>query len=267
MPEGFELCPTADGSVTLRTSGGAGKSPGDTYHSTRGAIGEARHVFIDAGFLFSTRGLPVIASEARQSRPDCFEALATPLRILEMGFGTGLNAWLTLLEAESRGVSVDYTGVELHPVPTDIAARLGYTHDPRFMALHEAPWGEWCAPANSPPCKGGVAAGTADGVVTTISPGFRLRKFHGPITDFLTRPDLRDNFNIVYWDAFSPDTQPELWSADLFAQVFNATAPGGTLVTYSAKGDVKRALRAAGFTVERLPGALGKRHMVRAARI
>ena len=209
---------TEDGSATLR-------SPlhGDTYHSLRGAVGEARHVFIESGFQHTT---------------------ADPIRVLEMGFGTGLNAWLTLLEAERTKRAVDYTAVELHPVPSEVAERLGYTADPRFISLHTAPWNERCEPSD----------------------GFSLRKIHAPISAFFAESRLSAVFNIVYWDAFAPDTQPELWTAELFGRVFKATAPGGMLVTYSSKGDVRRALEAVGFEVERLPGALGKRHMLRATK-
>jgi tRNA U34 5-methylaminomethyl-2-thiouridine-forming methyltransferase MnmC len=217
---------TADGSATLR-------SPlhGDTYHSLRGAVGEARHVFIEAGFLAQEHNQSDFSSELPLSR-----------KILEMGFGTGLNAWLTLEEAARTGGRIEYTAVELYPVPVEVAARLNYTADPRFMALHAAPWGEWTEPAE----------------------GFRLRKLQGAMGDILDRSEFSATFDLVYWDAFAPDTQPELWTAELFARVFETTAPGGVLVTYSSKGDVRRALRAAGFAVERLPGALGKRHMLRA---
>lgn len=212
----FEI--TADGSATLR-------SPihGDTYHSLRGAVGEARHVFVEAGFS---------------------QSVANPVRVLEMGFGTGLNAWLTLVEAERSGVAVEYTGVEFYPVPHDVAAALNYTGNGRFAALHTAPWGVW----------------------TEQSKGFRLRKLQGAMAEIFVETDFSAIFDVVYWDAFAPDTQPELWTAEIFELVHKATAPGGALVTYSSKGDVRRALQAVGFTVEKLSGALGKRHMLRATK-
>lgn len=206
---------TEDGSATLR-------SPlcGDTYHSTRGAVGESRHVFIENGFL---------------------QTGCDPVRILEAGFGTGLNAWLTYLEAARQGRTVEYTAVELYPVPEDVAAKLNYTDDPHFGAMHRAEWG----------------AGT------TIANHFRLLKLNVD----LTLAEFSGNFDLVYYDAFAPDTQPELWTQEVFDKIFRAMAEGGTLVTYSAKGDVKRALRAAGFEVTRLPGALGKRHMLKGRNI
>lgn len=203
---------TADGSDTLRHP-----VTGDTYHSLRGALGESLHVFIDSGL-----------SAVKKST----------ISVLEVGFGSGLNAWLTLEYAERRGITVEYTGVELYPVDIATASRLTYTDDPLFMELHESPW-EVPAPITS--------------YFTLIKTG----------TDFAAT-EFNRTFDIVYFDAFAPDTQPELWTADIFSKLHNAINPGGILVTYSAKGSVKRALREAGFEVERLPGALGKRHMLRA---
>lgn len=202
---------TEDGSATLR-------SPlhGDFYHSRRGAVGESRHVFVEAGFT---------------------ACHSNPVRILEAGFGTGLNAWLTLLEALRRGRAVEYTAVELYPVPADIAAELGYTDDKRFMAMHHAVWG----------CE------------VRITEGFRLTKLNSD----LTNPEISGIFDLVYYDAFAPETQPEMWRPEIFAKIHSIMSPGGVFVTYSAKGDVRRALQSAGFAVEKLPGALGKRHMLR----
>jgi hypothetical protein len=250
---------TDDGSATLR-------SPlhGDTYHSLRGAVGEARHVFIEAGFLAREHNCQSDFSSERElcdavegvcegaysnvcDRVDSeIKEAELPLsrKILEMGFGTGLNAWLTLEAAERTGRRVEYTAVELYPVPVEIASRLDYTSDPRFAALHAAPWDEWTEPAE----------------------GFRLLKLHGDVAGVLAKSDFSAIFDLVYWDAFAPDTQPGLWTEEIFARVFEATAPGGVLVTYSSKGDVRRALQAAGFAVERLPGALGKRHMLKAVK-
>jgi len=210
---------TADGSPTLRSA-----IHGDTYHSVRGAVGEAQHVFIEAGFL-----------EACKIRE------AEPVRVFEMGFGSGLNAWLTLAEAERAGRRVEYTSVELYPVPEDVTDRLHYTADHRFAALHRAPWGEpvW------------------------ISDGFGLLKLHGD----LATAKFSGDFDVIYYDAFAPETQPELWTTAVFKCLFEAMSSGAILVTYSAKGDVRRALQSAGFTVEKLPGALGKRHMLRSRKI
>ena len=120
------------------------------------------------------------------------------------------------------------------------AAQLSYGADRLFMALHEAPWN----------------------VPARITERFRIRKVETSLQDY----EFDTTFDLVYFDAFAPDTQPELWTADVFRRIFDILSEGGLLVTYSAKGTVKRNLREAGFDVKRLPGALGKRHMVRAVR-
>ncbi len=209
--------PTDDGSATLRHP-----LLGDTYHSLRGATGEAAHVYI-------ANGLATLPLER--------------IRILEMGFGSGLNAWLSLNYGRRHGLTIDYRAIERYPVDPDTAARLGYTDDPLFDALHRAPWN----------------------VPVAITDRFRLTKYDAD----LTAPDgawETGGYDLVYFDAFAPDTQPELWSEALFRRIYARLAEGGILVTYSAKGCVKQALRAAGFEVRRLPGALGKHHMVRAAK-
>lgn len=226
---------TDDGSPTLRSA-----FCGDTYHSVRGAVGEARHVFIEAGFseaLDVTSQQPPRIAGTPPRRGEGFP----PVRVFEMGFGSGLNAWLTLEEADRAGRQVEYTAVELYPVPEDVAERLHYTSDPGFAAMHRAPWGEWAQ----------------------VSQGFRLLKLH----DDLVRIKFSSVFDVIYYDAFAPETQPELWTVQIFERIFETMSPGAILVTYSAKGDVRRALQSAGFTVEKLPGALGKRHMLRAKKL
>lgn len=206
--------PTEDGASTLR-------HPlfGDTYHSLHGAMAEALHVFIENGL----KRCPL-----------------SHVRILEAGFGSGLNAWLTLREAEREKRTIDYTAVEAYPVALETIEQLHYTDDPRFLSLHQAPWG----------------------TETTVTPCFHLEKRAENLLAFQTGT----MFDLIYFDAFAPDTQPELWTEELFRKLFGWTAPGGALVTYSAKGSVKQALREAGYEVKRLPGAPGKRHMVRAVR-
>ncbi|MDR2936363.1 MAG: tRNA (5-methylaminomethyl-2-thiouridine)(34)-methyltransferase MnmD [Rikenellaceae bacterium] len=208
-----------DGSHTLRHP-----RLGDTYHSTRGAVGEAQHVFIDAGF----NHIP-----------------GPEKRIFEMGFGSGLNALLTLKKAVETGCRVTYHAVEIDPVPMEVIRQLNYLAAddplyPAFLAMHETAWG--CS--------------------EKIHPAFTLKKNAGSLLSI----ELDVTFEIVYFDAFAPETQPELWSEAVFRKLREAVVPDGVLVTYSAKGDVKRTLRAAGWEVERLPGALGKRHMVRATK-
>jgi tRNA U34 5-methylaminomethyl-2-thiouridine-forming methyltransferase MnmC len=218
---------TADGSHSLYVPAFA-----EHYHSTHGALQESRHVFIDAGFRY------ILKNIARR-----------PLRILEMGFGTGLNAWLTLLEAERNAVDVYYEAIEKYPLPQDIVAQLNYgqllpSAHLCFARLHQSPWalpGEVGSPA-------------------VLSPHFTLSKRPADLRDYRpTRP-----FDLIYFDAFAPAVQPELWTDSIFKKLYDGLADGGALVTYSSKGTVKTALRKAGFSVARLPGAAGKRHMLRA---
>ena len=205
---------TEDGSPTLRHP-----LTGDTYHSMRGAVGEALHVFVREGFSYVS---------------------LFRVRILEIGLGSGLNALLTARAAAEQNRSVEYTAVEPYPVTPDIVSRLDYAADPLFLLLHEAPWNER----------------------TELTPHFSLKKIEASLLDY--RFDA--TFDLIYFDAFAPDTQPEMWSRDVFTRLYDSLSPGGVLVTYSAKGTVKENLRAAGFEVRRLKGALGKRHMVRAAK-
>lgn len=208
---------TEDGSATLRHP-----VIGDTYHSLRGAHGEAMHVFINNGLKLTTEKQRV--------------------NILEAGFGSGLNAWLTLEYARKNGIQVDYHAVELYPVGLATVRELGYTIDKLFLSMHEAEWGKR----------------------QEILPCFAITKYE---TDLSEIDFDNGKFDLVYFDAFAPDTQPELWTAEFFGKIYAMVNKGGALVTYSAKGDVKRALREAGFEVKRLEGALGKRHMLRAVKI
>lgn len=213
------LLTTADGSHTL-----IHPLLGDSYHSVNGAAAESKHVFIDAGF-----------SACEEPNP----------RIFEVGFGSGLNALMTLQEAENEGRSVVYHAVELYPVAADTVSQLNYAADDRqrqlFDTLHASEWG----------------------VEVEICPSFRLKK----IANSLLNTEIDGIFNLIYFDAFAPDTQPEMWSEEVFRRLYSHTAAGGMLLTYSAKGDVKRALRAAGYEAHRLAGALGKRHMLRAIKV
>lgn len=217
MQREAEIEITDDGSATLR-------HPlfGDTYHSMRGALTEARHIFIANALATLSRN---------------------PVRILEIGFGSSLNAWLSLRYGMQHGIGIDYRAVELYPVPVETALRLGYTEDPLFISLHRCGWN----------------------TRQKISDTFALTKYNCDLT--LGGAAWEDDpCDVIYFDAFAPDTQPEMWSEDVFRRMYALLVPGGSLVTYSAKGTVKQALRSAGFTVKRLPGAAGKRHMTKAVK-
>jgi tRNA U34 5-methylaminomethyl-2-thiouridine-forming methyltransferase MnmC len=213
----IEIRATEDGSATLFS-----EKFGETYHSIHGAITESVHVFIDAAFNF-------IKSDS--------------VNVLEFGFGTGLNAYLTFLESSKCNRTVKYTSLELYPVSEEIFLGLaqseGILQQECFLKMHECPWG-------------------AENV---ISSHYSLCKEKTDFASFEYTPELYD---VVYFDAFSPVTQPELWTKEIFDKVWYSMKRGGVLSTYCAKGEVRRNMKAAGFKVERLPGPPGKREMLRA---
>lgn len=240
-----EIERTADGSPTLWHA-----VLGEAYHSLRGAVGESRHVYIEAGLCYvinqkqecedpedTARTKHDSESVSGHTQPDRLQNLSS-LRIFEMGFGSGLNAWLTAQEVEKCAYSVEYVAIEQYPVDLDTVQQLDYAADPLFVSLHRVPWNE----------------------NVQLTRYFTLKKVNGSLLDY--RFDT--TFDLIYFDAFAPDCQPELWSQEVFGRLYDSLRPGGVLVTYSAKGVVKENLRAAGFTVHRLPGALGKHHMLRA---
>lgn len=202
---------TADGSPTLFIP-----ALDEHYHSMNGAIRESRHVYIDAAFK-------------QQRKPE--------IHLLEMGFGTGLNALLTAVEARNGKIAVFYTALEKFPLPDDILDRLNYPEQGLFQTIHRVAW-ENFEPVNA---------------------YFHLKKVQTDFNDF----DFPDCYDVVYYDAFAPDKQPEAWSAALFEKLFAAMNRGGIMTTYCAKGNVRRMIWQAGFVVERLPGAPGKREMLR----
>ena len=171
----------------------------------------------------------------------------TEPRILEIGLGTGLNCFLTFLAAEETGKKIHYTGIERYPLNEDTLRKLDYPtiinqgHETDYYAIHQAPWGR----------------------DVELSPKFTLHKIEG---DFTSYP-FDGKYDIIYFDAFAPEKQPEMWEQSLFDMLYNVLNEGGILTTYCAKGVVRRMLQSAGFTVERLPGPPGgKREILRATR-
>lgn len=199
---------TSDGSVTFFS-----EKYGQTYHSIHGARTESERVFLELGFDYAATVFP-------------------RMNILEVGFGTGLNAWLTLQRAS--GKEVHYTGIEAFPLQKGEYGML----PAEILALHALTWEE-----EHPVC-----------------PGFTVIKHKVMLEDF----HCESLFNLVYFDAFSPDAQPELWSTDIFAKLGNMMCAGGVITTYCSKSSVQRNLRAAGFTVEKHPGPPHKREVIRA---
>ena len=220
-----ELIATADGSHTVRVP-----EMNITYHSVHGAMQESMHVFINAGFY---------GSASRLTREN------EPLRIFEMGFGTGLNALLTLIEAEKIKTKIYYEAVEPFPLNEQEVRSLNYCDllKPPDMQnileqMHNCDWEK----------------------EISITANFILLKRNANLLNFKSLKP----FELIYFDAFAPTAQPELWTKEVFDKMYAMLEPDGILVTYCSKGDVRRAMMAAGFTVEKLAGPPHKREMIRA---
>lgn len=217
-----KIIKTADGSVTIHLP-----DWDEQYHSKHGAVQEALHVFIKMGLHHFLQRYK-----------------ETEVAILEIGFGTGLNAFITFLESQKIPLQFNYTGVEAYPVTPEEILALNYAENLSaerqgwvLKKMHESPWEQSVA----------------------ISENFKLEKLKKKFNDI----NARNTFNIIYFDAFGARVQPELWTEEIFEIMYNALKKNGILVTYSAKGSVRRALQKVGFVVERLPGPPGKREMLR----
>jgi tRNA U34 5-methylaminomethyl-2-thiouridine-forming methyltransferase MnmC len=216
-----EIIITSDGSTTIQLP-----DWNEQYHSKHGAIQEAYHVFLDTGF---------------------FKIDLQEIAILEIGFGTGLNAFITFLEAKKLQKKVNYVGVEAYPISMEEFQKLNYVSELKalefqsvFDEMHRISWEK----------------------EHSISKDFQLLKrkqFFQDIQDTAA-------FDLIYFDAFGAQNQPELWTEAIFLKMYKAMKKEGVLVTYSAKGSVRRAMQAVGFMVERLPGPPGKREMLRATK-
>lgn len=215
---------TADGSYTLFVP-----ELNEHYHSTNGALQESELVFIHNGL---------------HHLPPCIKEI----NLLEVGFGTGLNALLTIIEAKKQKRRINYVAIEPYPVEIEIIEKLNYAEiigsteaEGYFKKLHSAGWS----------------------YPSFLSDYFIISKIQAALDQIV----LRDTqFNLVYFDAFGPEVQPELWTEEIFAKLYACMVTNGILVTYSCKGTVKRALKAAGFTIEKLPGPAGKREVLRAVK-
>jgi tRNA U34 5-methylaminomethyl-2-thiouridine-forming methyltransferase MnmC len=219
-----KLIITSDGSHSLLNT-----TLDETYHSRHGAIQESLHVFIRRGLDAWTGQNPGV-----------------PVNIFEVGFGTGLNALLTLVEADSRDLKVNYTSIEAYPISPELIASLNYPQlmfdsdaAADFAKLHGALWGTW----------------------TTITPDFRLNKIEGRLEGTNIEPS---SYDLIYFDAFAPSKQPDMWEMRVLTKVVRTMNAGGMFVTYCAKGQLKRDLKNLGLEVETLPGPPGKKEMVRA---
>ena len=223
MNEPGKIIETQDGSHSIMSA-----QFGVSYHSKYGAIQESRHVFIEAGLY------PALANKDN-------------IRIFEMGFGTGLNAFLSLLVANKKSKNIFFESVESHPIPPKQAGLLNYpsvlnkmgidANAKDFISLHQSPWN----------------------TTNDLSPFFSLFKWDKRIQD----APISGGYDVVFYDAFAPSSQLELWEEKVISKVVNAMNPGGIFVTYCAKGAFKRLLKSLGLKVEGIPGPPEKREMTR----
>jgi tRNA U34 5-methylaminomethyl-2-thiouridine-forming methyltransferase MnmC len=216
----IKLIETEDGSHSL-----VNLDLNEGYHSLRGARSESIHVFIEAGLKYLLEQKP-----------------AEKIHIFEVGFGTGLNAWLTYEYASHHpDTKFYYESIETLPLEREFYEKLNFSEDTIFQKMHEVSWGEQHVFGN-----------------------FMLTKQHQSLQEYSVHEPKAD---LIYFDAFAPSKQPELWEKAMLEKCFRILAPEGVLVTYSAKGQLKRDLESLGFQVETLPGALGKKEMVRARKM
>lgn len=216
-----KLVITGDGSTSLFIP-----DLDEHYHSIHGAIQESIHVFINAGLT------PILATKEE-------------IQILEIGFGTGLNALLTGIESRNHTTSIQYTSIEKYPVSSEFINHLNFCtllDNPNcgdlFMKIHGSEWEK----------------------MTNIEHNFFLNKIKSDFKEI----KFKDTFDLIYFDAFAPSAQPELWTEEIFRIMYNALKKDGILVTYCAKGIVKRTMKSVGFEVIALPGPIGKREMTKA---
>jgi tRNA U34 5-methylaminomethyl-2-thiouridine-forming methyltransferase MnmC len=212
-----EIIKTLDGSTTIHLP-----DWDECYHSKHGAIQEAYHVFIK-------NGLELIPQRT--------------INILEIGFGTGLNAFITFLEAKKNNLNINYDGIEAYPVEVAEALDMNYVQElgatefaADFVKMHETSWD----------------------VQQQLTPNFTLTKRK----QFFDQIEDKNTFDLIYFDAFGYRVQPELWSTEIFKKMYEALAESGVLVTYAARGVVKRSMQEVGFTVKKVSGPPGKREMM-----
>lgn len=222
-PNGITIVTTKDGSHSLYVP-----SLDEHYHSHNGSIQEALHVFIEAGLK---------------------QIQDSSIKILEVGFGTGLNAILSLIYSAESNIKLRYTGIETNPVSIDVIKKLNYltligetNFEGDFLKLHEAKWGE----------------------EIIIRDKFSIIKHQKKVQEISLAKESHD---IIFYDAFGPRAQKEMWDITIFQKLYNTLSPNGILVTYCAMGQLKRDLKSVGFKVESLPGPPGKREMTRAIKL
>ncbi|WP_316830163.1 tRNA (5-methylaminomethyl-2-thiouridine)(34)-methyltransferase MnmD [Pedobacter aquatilis] len=200
---------------------------GEHYHSKHGALQESKHVFIEAGLKFASEG-------------------KSEINVLEVGFGTGLNFILSFEWCTERQINLDYTSIEAFPLTTDVINETGYSAyvSPQTWSCFISGYNESLRSKQA------------------LSPLCNLEIPHTTLAEFNTDK----KFDVIYYDAFSVQHQPEMWSDEIIAHACSFLKSGGTFVTYAITGKLKRAVKACGFSIQKLPGAPGKREMLRAVK-
>jgi tRNA U34 5-methylaminomethyl-2-thiouridine-forming methyltransferase MnmC len=218
----YELLISGDGSHTIKHA-----LFDAWYHSIHGAIAESEVVFINANLLHPSR---------IQTRK--------PIRIFEMGFGTGLNALMTYIACLQNYISVEYHTVEAYPISIDTALTLNYDsilgHKAFFECIHQADWD----------------------MDVVINDHFTIHKYKGLVEEI----SMPESMDAVYYDAFAPSCQESLWKVPILSKMYSCLSQGGILTSYCSQGEFRRQLQACGFNVERIPGPPHKREMIRATK-
>lgn len=221
MDDRYSIITSDDGSHSVQISG-----TDTTFHSRRGAIQESLHVFINAGLVYFHSINP----------------LTKTIKIFETGFGTGLNALLTAIQAPKCIVNIEYHSIDKYSLPEGIFFKLNYAglldESELYKAITQTPWNQ----------------------LVFVTPFFKLKKIQSDLATY----SFTEKFDIIFFDAFAPNDQPELWTKEVFERMSGALKDNGILVTYCSKSIVRKALQAAGFIVEKLPGPPGKREILRA---
>lgn len=224
MGDELSIIETSDGSNSISS-----KKYNASYHSLHGAIEESMHIFISAGIYYKFRqGLK-------------------KLKIFEMGFGSGLNAFLSVVAAQKHEIEIEYHSIELHPLKAEIYKSLNFhTFIPdakysQLMQLHECPWEETCA----------------------INDHFSIKKIHGDLHSV----ELNDHYDLIYYDAFAPSSQPQLWEEEIQRKLYGILKAKGALLTYCAQGKFKRTLKTIGYELDSLDGPGRKHEMTRAVKV
>jgi tRNA U34 5-methylaminomethyl-2-thiouridine-forming methyltransferase MnmC len=220
----YKVIDTADGSYSIIQL-----ENNITFHSTRGAVQESQHIFIQSGLNFFIEAYPSISS----------------LKIFEVGFGTGLNAFLTAIMAGEQKLAIEYCAIDAYPLPEEIYKNLNYSHllghDKLYENMMHAGWNQ----------------------SRDITPFFKLEKIEMPLEMY----QFDNKFDIVYFDAFAPNDQQELWTSEIFKKIYDSLSHEGVLVTYSSKSAVRKTFQQVGFVVEKLKGPPGKREIIRATKM